>query len=108
MATPLFSYLKQTDFGGQQLLGYAPGDDRVALVTQAYGATDGCRLLAVTADGATAYTADILFPLRAAITAAFLPILLKKQKMRKLIPRPPSTICRKVMNGKLTTKLSVG
>lgn len=37
--------LKQTDFGGQQLLGYAPGDDRVALVTQAYGATDGCRLL---------------------------------------------------------------
>ena len=51
--------LKQTDFGGQQLLGYAPGDDRVALVTQAYGATDGCRLLAVTADGATAYTADI-------------------------------------------------
>ena len=51
--------LKQTDFGGQQLLGYAPGDDRVALITQAYGATDGCRLLAVTADGATAFTADI-------------------------------------------------
>ena len=65
MATPLFSYLKQTE-------------------------------------------SWFLFPLRAAITAAFLPILLKKQKMRKLIPRPPSTICRKVMNGKLTTKLSVG
>lgn len=51
--------LKQTDFGGQQLLGYAPGGRSRRPGHPGLRRDGRCRLLAVTADGATAYTADI-------------------------------------------------
>ncbi len=58
MADETTGTVVQKDYGGQQLLGYAFGENSAAVVSREYGATGGGRFLLVQEDGTAAYTVD--------------------------------------------------